>query len=40
MFAHASMNRIYRLVWSEVLGAWVAVAENARGRGKHGVHRG
>jgi len=31
---HASMNRIYRLIWSEILGAWVAVAENARGKGK------
>ncbi len=39
MFAHASMNRIYRLVWSEVLGAWVAVAENAKGRGKRGGRR-
>ncbi len=39
MSAHASMNRIYRLIWSEVLGAWVAVAENARGRGKGGGRR-
>ncbi|MDN2696428.1 YDG domain-containing protein [Janthinobacterium sp. SUN073] len=31
---HASMNHIYRLIWSEILGAWVAVAENARGKGK------
>jgi len=28
------MNRIYRLVWSEVRGAWVPAAENAKGRGK------
>src|ERR1700677_2694745 len=33
---HASMNRIYRLVWSEVRSAWVPVAETARGRGKSG----
>lgn len=28
------MNHIYRLVWSRVSNAWVAVAENAKGRGK------
>jgi filamentous hemagglutinin family protein len=28
------MNRIYRLVWSHVNQAWVAVAENAKGHGK------
>jgi filamentous hemagglutinin family protein len=28
------MNRVYRLVWSKVASAWVAVAESARGRGK------
>jgi filamentous hemagglutinin family protein len=28
------MNRIYRIVWSQVNNTWVAVAENARGRGK------
>jgi filamentous hemagglutinin family protein len=33
---HASMNRIYRLVWSEVRSAWVPVAETARGGGKSG----
>ena len=33
---HASMNRIYRLIWSEVRSAWVPVAEMARGRGKSG----
>src|ERR1700691_6074047 len=33
---HASMNRIYRLIWSEVRRAWVPVAETARGRGKSG----
>lgn len=34
MKRHASMNRVYRLVWSRVWNAWVAVAETARGRGK------
>ena len=34
MSGHATINRLYRLVWSETLGAWVAVAENTRGRGK------
>src|ERR1700735_504390 len=33
---HASMNRIYRLIWSEVRRPWVPVAETARGRGKSG----
>ncbi|EJL80332.1 filamentous hemagglutinin family N-terminal domain containing protein [Polaromonas sp. CF318] len=28
------MNCIYRIVWSRVSNSWVAVAENARGRGK------
>ena len=28
------MNRVYRLVWSQVMQVWVAVAESARGRGK------
>ncbi|MBI2319676.1 MAG: filamentous hemagglutinin N-terminal domain-containing protein, partial [Betaproteobacteria bacterium] len=34
MKRHGSMNRIYRLVWSEARNAWVAAAETARGRGK------
>ncbi|CAN1523786.1 Filamentous haemagglutinin, N-terminal [Methylophilaceae bacterium] len=34
MKRHASLNRIYRLVWNQTLAAWVAVAECARGRGK------
>lgn len=34
MFRHASLNRIYRLVWSETRNAFVAVAENTRARGK------
>jgi trimeric autotransporter adhesin len=36
MNSHASMNRIYRLVWSQVNRAWVPVAETAKGRGKSG----
>ena len=28
------LNRIYRLIWSEVQQAWIAVAETTRGRGK------
>ena len=33
------MNRIYRLVWSRTLGVLVAVAENAKGRGKSSTSR-
>jgi hypothetical protein len=36
MKRHGSLNLIYRLVWSHVLNAWVAVAETTRGRGKGG----
>ncbi|QCB46258.1 leukotoxin LktA family filamentous adhesin [Hydrogenophaga sp. PAMC20947] len=36
MYSHASVNRLYRLVWNEALMIWVAVAETARGRGKSG----
>ena len=36
MNRHASMNRIYRLVWSQLRRAWIPVAETARGRGKSG----
>jgi hypothetical protein len=36
MNRHASMNRVYRLIWSEVRSAWVPVAETARGHGKSG----
>jgi len=39
MKSHASMNRVYRLVWSAALNLWVAVAENAKGRGKAGSAR-
>jgi filamentous hemagglutinin family protein len=28
------MNRIYRLVWSQLSNGWIAVAENTRGRSK------
>ena len=28
------MNNVYRIVWNQVLSAWVAVAESAKGRGK------
>ena len=34
MKANRSLNHIYRLVWSQLTGSWVAVAENRRGRGK------
>lgn len=34
MNAHASINRIFRLVWNEALAAWVPVSEITRGRGK------
>ncbi len=40
MKSHASMNRIYRLVWNQALGVLVAVAENAKGRGKSSSSRG
>jgi filamentous hemagglutinin family protein len=39
MKSHASMNRIYRLVWNASLGVMVAVAENAKGQGKSGTGR-
>ncbi|BBI99980.1 hypothetical protein FGKAn22_16730 [Ferrigenium kumadai] len=39
MQRHASMNHIYRLVWSHVLNSWVAVAETARGCGKRTCRR-
>ncbi|MEY8875028.1 MAG: YDG domain-containing protein, partial [Leptothrix sp. (in: b-proteobacteria)] len=37
MSSHASMNRIFRLVFNDVTGVWMAVAETARGRGKRSV---
>ena len=36
MTSHASMNRIYRLVFNAATGMYVAVAETAKGRGKAG----
>ncbi|WP_411877760.1 YDG domain-containing protein [Polaromonas sp. YR568] len=39
MKSHASLNRIYRLVWNTALNLWVAVAENAKGQGKSGSAR-
>lgn len=36
MKSHASMNRIYRLVFNAATGMYVAVAETAKGRGKAG----
>jgi hypothetical protein len=34
MKRHGAMNRIFRLVWSQVNQAWVAVPEVSRGQGK------
>jgi filamentous hemagglutinin family protein len=34
MNKHASINRAFRLVWSEARGTWIPVAEIASGRGK------
>ena len=34
MYSHASLNRIYRLVWSAVHQTWVVASELAGGRGK------
>jgi filamentous hemagglutinin family protein len=34
MNRHASINRVYRLIWSAVRGVWIPAAENSRGRGK------
>ncbi len=36
MNVHGSMDRIFRLVWSQVRSAWAAVAETAWGLGKSG----
>lgn len=30
----ASLNHTFRLVWSETLGSFIAVAETTKGRGK------
>jgi filamentous hemagglutinin family protein len=34
MFAHASMNRVFRIVWNASLGVWQAVGEIGKGAGK------
>src|ERR1700683_1506974 len=34
MNRHASMNHVYRLIWSTVRSVWIPVADNTRGRGK------
>ena len=34
MHQHAALNRCFRVVWNDTTGTFVAVAENARGRGK------
>ncbi|USE82322.1 ESPR domain-containing protein [Acinetobacter tibetensis] len=26
------MNKVYKLVWSGILGAWVVVSENSKGK--------
>jgi filamentous hemagglutinin family protein len=39
MNRHASMNRIFRLVWNESLNSYVPAAETARGRGKSSKHK-
>jgi len=36
MNAHASINRIFRVIWSEAMGAWIPVSEISRSRGKGG----
>ena len=33
------MNRVYRLVWSQALSMWLAVAESSRGSGKSASHK-
>jgi len=35
----ATLNHVYRLVWSRVQNAWIAVAETAKGRGKSATRR-
>lgn len=27
-----NMNKVYKLVWSGILGAWVVVSENSKGK--------
>jgi filamentous hemagglutinin family protein len=33
------MNHIYRSIWNEALGVWVAVSEHAKGQGKRSIKR-
>jgi filamentous hemagglutinin family protein len=37
MNEHASINRLYRLIWNASTGSWVAVSELSRGRGKRSI---
>ncbi len=37
MNEHASINRLYRLIWNASTGTWVAVSELSRGRGKRSI---
>ncbi len=39
MKRHASLNRIFRIVWSQVNNAWIVVAETVKGRGKSASRR-
>src|SRR5580700_11062420 len=39
MNRHASMNHVYRLIWSTVRKVWIPVAENTRGRGKRAARK-
>jgi filamentous hemagglutinin family protein len=34
MNAHASINRMFRVIWNEAMGSWIPVSEIARSRGK------
>ncbi len=34
MKTNSSLNHVFRLIWNQSIGAWVAVAETTRGRGK------
>ena len=34
MKRNSSLNHVFRLIWNQATGAWVAVAETTRGRGK------
>lgn len=34
MYNHASMNKVYRIVWNATLGVWQAVSEIGKGAGK------